>query len=113
MKRILFVGADAAVCQEFQAENRGPDAAWAAQVAQTGEEALAMCHEEEFDAVVADVRLSGMSGTELLDALVQRQPGAMRIILSDMTDTENTMKCLGHAHHHLLKPCAVPTILSV
>jgi HD-like signal output (HDOD) protein/CheY-like chemotaxis protein len=111
MKRILFVGADTAVCEEFQAQNSGPGAVWTAQIAHSGEEALALCSQANFDAVVADVCLSGMSGTDLLDALMQRQPNAMRIVLSDMTDTENTMKCLGHAHHHLLRPCAVPTLL--
>jgi HD-like signal output (HDOD) protein/CheY-like chemotaxis protein len=112
MKHILFVGGDPALCQEFQAQSSGPDAAWKAQGAPSGEEALTLCQEVNFDAVVADVCLSGMSGTDLLDALVQRQPNAMRIVLSDVTDTENTVKCIGLAHHHLLKPCAAPTILN-
>jgi HD-like signal output (HDOD) protein len=112
MKRILFVGQDAALYQEFQAQNSGPDAAWSAQAAQTGEEGLALCYHTHFDAVVADVCLSGMSGTEFLDALMRRQPDAMRLVLSDMADTESTMKCIGHAHHHLVKPCAAPTLLN-
>jgi DNA-binding NarL/FixJ family response regulator len=112
MKRILFVGGDAAVYEEFRAQNSAPNAAWAALRAASAEEALASCEQASFDAVVADVCLASMSGTELLDALIQRQPRAMRIVLSDMTDTENTMKCLGHAHFHLLKPCSATTILS-
>jgi HD-like signal output (HDOD) protein/CheY-like chemotaxis protein len=104
-KRILFVGGDPALCQEFQAQNSGLDAVWETQVAATGEEALALCYKMSFAAVVADVCLTGMTGPDLLDALMRRQPKAMRIILSDMADTENTMKCLGHSHHHLLKPC--------
>lgn len=110
-KRILFVGGDPALCQEFQAQDNGPDAAWTAQIALSGEEALALCYQASFDAVVADVRLAGMSGTELLDALMKRQPKAMRIVLSDLADIESTMKCIGHAHHHLVKPCGAPTLL--
>jgi HD-like signal output (HDOD) protein/CheY-like chemotaxis protein len=83
-----------------------------AQRAASAAEAVASCEQASFDAVVADVCLSGMSGTDLLDALIERQPGAMRIVLSDLTDTENTMKCLGHAHYHLLKPCSAATILT-
>jgi DNA-binding NarL/FixJ family response regulator len=109
-KRILFVGGDLALCQEFQAQESGPEAAWAAQMASTGEEALALCYQASFDAVVADVRLSGMSGTDLLDALMRRQPKAMRIVLSDLADIESTMKCIGHAHHHLVKPCSAATL---
>ena len=112
MKRILFVGEDASVCEEFQAQNKGPKAAWVAQRAASAQEAVALCGQTNFDAVVADVCLAGMNGADLLDALIQHQRGAMRIILSDVADTENTMKCLGHAHHHLLKPCSATTILT-
>jgi HD-like signal output (HDOD) protein/ActR/RegA family two-component response regulator len=112
-KRILFVGGDPAVCREFQAQNSGPDAAWTVQSAGSGEEALALCYQASFDAVVADVRLSGMSGPDFLNALMRQQPKAMRIVLSDMADTESTMKCVGQAHHHMLKPCAAATLTGV
>ncbi|MGA2176734.1 MAG: response regulator [Verrucomicrobiota bacterium] len=111
-KRILFVGGDPALCQEFQARDSGPEAAWTVERAASGEEALALCYQASFDAVAADVCLSGMSGTDFLDALMRRQPKAMRIVLSDMADTESTMKCIGHAHHHLLKPCGAATLLN-
>jgi len=110
-KRILFVGGDQTLCQEFQANCLGPESAWTVQHVASEEEALALCHQQTMAAVVADVHLNGKSGTELLDAFMRRQPKALRIIISDLTDVESTMKCIGHAHHHVLKPCSAQTLL--
>jgi putative nucleotidyltransferase with HDIG domain len=35
----------------------------------------------------------------------------LRIIVSDLADVASTMKCIGHAHHHVLKPCRAQTLL--
>jgi HD-like signal output (HDOD) protein/CheY-like chemotaxis protein len=112
-KRILFVGEDQALCQDFQACCPGPEGAWTVQHVRTEEEALALCHQQTIAAVVADVNVGGKSGTELLDAFMRRQPKALRVIISDLADVESTMKCIGHAHHHVLKPCSAQTLLQV
>jgi HD-like signal output (HDOD) protein/ActR/RegA family two-component response regulator len=110
-KRILFVGEDQALCQEFQAHCPGPESVWTVQHVQTEEEALALCQQQTIAVVVADVNLNGKSGTDLLDAFMRRQPKALRLIISDLADVASTMKCIGHAHHHVLKPCSAQTLL--
>jgi HD-like signal output (HDOD) protein/ActR/RegA family two-component response regulator len=110
-KRILFVGDDQALCQEFRALRPEPESDWIVQHVRTEEEALDLCHQHTIAAVVADVNLGGKSGNDLLDAFLRRQPGAMRVIISDLAEVESTMKCLGHAHHHVLKPCSAQTLL--
>ena len=85
---------------------------WVAQSARTGMEALALAQQFNFAVVVADVVLPDMSGLELLDQFMQRQPSAHRLVLSDVSDTENTVKCMGKPHHHLLKPFGVRTLLN-
>jgi HD-like signal output (HDOD) protein/ActR/RegA family two-component response regulator len=112
-KRILFVSEDQALCQEFQAHCPGPESAWTVQHVRTEEEALALCQQQTIAAVVADVNLNGKSGNDLLDAFMRRQPKALRIVISDMTDVASTIKCIGHAHHHVLKPCSAQTLLHV
>jgi HD-like signal output (HDOD) protein len=112
-KRILFVGEDQVLYQEFLAHCAGPESAWTVQHAGTEEEALALCHQQTIAAVVADVHLNGKSGNDLLDAFMRRQPKALRIIISDLADVASTMKCIGHAHHHVLKPCSAQTLLNV
>jgi HD-like signal output (HDOD) protein/ActR/RegA family two-component response regulator len=112
-KRILFVGEDQALSQEFQAHRPGPESDWTVQHVRTEEEALALCSQETIAAVVADANLNGKNGSEFLDAFMRRQPNALRIIVSDLADVESTMKCIGHAHHHVLKPCGARTLLHV
>jgi HD-like signal output (HDOD) protein/CheY-like chemotaxis protein len=109
-KSILFVGEHESLGLEFQTMGYGVEDSQAVQFARSGEEALALCGDHSFDAVVADASLDGMKGPEFLNAFMQRQPNAMRIVTSDLADVEGTMKCIGHAHHHLLKPCSAATL---
>jgi HD-like signal output (HDOD) protein/ActR/RegA family two-component response regulator len=110
-KRILFVSEDQALCREFQAHCLGPESAWTVQHVRTEEEALGLCLQQTIAVVVADVNLNGKSGNDVLDAFMRRQPKALRIVISDLADVASTMKCIGQAHHHVLKPCSAQTLL--
>ncbi len=112
MKRVLFVGEDQPLWQEVRNQPPGFSSQWTAEFAQTGPEALAWAEQGDFDAVVADVQLFDMSGVDLLDEIMRRQPKALRIVVSDHGDLENTVKCIGKAHHHLLKPCDVSMLVN-
>ncbi len=111
MKRVLFVGEDQPLWQEVRNEPAGFCGNWKAEFAQTGPEALAWAEQGNFDAVVADVQLFDMRGVDLLDEIMRRQPKAMRIIVSEHGDLQNTVRCIGKAHHHLLKPCDVAMLV--
>lgn len=112
MKRLLCVGEEQPLWQELRSSSPRFSKEWRAEFAQTGPEALAWAEQGNFDAVVADVQLFDMSGVDLLDEIMQRQPNAFRIILSEHGDLESTVRCIGKAHHHLLKPCDVGMLLS-
>lgn len=105
MRRVLFVGQDQPLWQEIRANPSDFSKGWTAEFAQTGPEALALADEGKFDAVVADVQLCDTSGLELLDQFMQRHPDALRVVISEQGDLQGTVKCIGKAHHHLLKPC--------
>ena len=74
---------------------------------------MAWAEQGNFDAVIADVQLFDMSGVELLDTILERQPHALRVILSENGDLHNTIKCIGKAHHHVLKPCDAAMLMHV
>jgi len=111
-RRILFAGENEPLWSEFQQAASYPDGGWAAEFARTAPDAIGLLDQFDFDAVVADVNVSGLSGIELLDEVLSRQPDAQRIVLSDITDVRATIRCLGRGHHHLLKPCDTPTLLN-
>jgi HD-like signal output (HDOD) protein/CheY-like chemotaxis protein len=111
-KRILFVGEDQPLRQEFRDHVADPASNWTVEFARTGAEALALADRHGFDAAVVDVELSGMNGADLLDQFMRRQPGSMRLILSDVADAQSTVKCVGRAHHHLFKPCNAATVIN-
>lgn len=113
MKQVLCVGEDQPLWQELRKQSPGFSGEWRAEFAQTGPEALAWADRGNFDAVVADVQLFDMSGVDLLDEIMRRQPNAFRIVLSEQGDLESTVKCIGKAHHHLLKPCDASLLVSV
>lgn len=112
MKHVLCVGEEQPLWRELRSPSSGFSRQWKAEFAQTGPEALAWAERGDFDAVVADVQLIDMSGVALLDEIMLRQPKAFRIVLSEQGDLESTVKCIGKAHHHLLKPCDVAMLLS-
>lgn len=112
MKRVLFVGEDQPLWREIRNEPSDFSGAWTAEFAKSGPEGLACAERCSFDAVVADVQLFDMSGIELLDEIMRRQPDALRIVVSEQGDLQNTVKCIGKAHHHLLKPCDVAMLVS-
>ena len=111
-KRILFDARDQALWNEFKAHSPSVEGEWTAQSACTGLEALELAQEYRFAVVVADVLLPDMNGLDLLDEFIQRQPSAHRFALSDVADKENTVKCVGKPHRHMLKPFSVQTLLN-
>jgi EAL domain-containing protein (putative c-di-GMP-specific phosphodiesterase class I)/DNA-binding NarL/FixJ family response regulator len=69
--------------------------------------ALQMCHREHFDVVVADERMPGMLGSELLSVLAQESPTSARILLTGHATAEAAARAVNSAGviRFLLKPC--------
>lgn len=109
-KEILFVGGSRSLGEAFAASAASQE--WTVRFAAGEAEALNGIDSHQFAAVVADGELTSMYGVDLLDQILQRQPKAQRIVLSDIADVAGTLQCVGRAHYHLVKPCEVSTLIS-
>lgn len=109
-KRVLFVGEDLALWEQLQNQSGGFSEHWDVAFAKSGLQALASMSQSPCDAIVADMQLPGMTGAQLLDEVIQRNPKTLRFIRASMADQQAAMKCVGTAHQYLVKPSDAQTI---
>jgi HD-like signal output (HDOD) protein len=83
---------------------------WVAECAESGEQALRMMERQSFDLVVSDMRMPGMTGTQLLNEVLKRYPATGRIIVSGYSDQADVLRCIGATHQFLAKPFNMPVL---
>jgi HD-like signal output (HDOD) protein len=105
MSRILFVDDEPRVLEGLRRMLHFAGQEWDVQFVGSGPEALDRAAETPFDAVVTDVRMPGMDGSELLHHVAERFPATVRFILSGQCRRETVMKTVGLAHQFFTKPC--------
>jgi len=81
--------------------------------AASGEEALSLLDKQgPFDLAVLDLKMPGMDGLEVTEAMRQRSPGTLIILLTAFGTMETAIEAVRKgAHDYLLKPCPIPDIL--
>ncbi len=90
--RILIVDDEATIRASLQ-ESLTADG-YAAEVAETGEEALARCHADTFDLVLTDLRLPGVSGLEVLQALRNQGNATPVIMMTAYGDVDTAVSAM-------------------
>lgn len=103
--RILFVDDEPALLRGVERMLYDRQGEWRMVFAESGEKALEIMDREEFDVIVADMRMPGMDGAELLREVRKRRPGVVRIVLSGHSDRDIVMRAVRPAHQFLSKPC--------
>lgn len=109
-KRVLFVGEDVGLWEQLKNPTAGIAEKWDVAFAKSGLQALASLSQSPCDAVISDMQLPGMTGAQLLDEVMQRNPKTIRFIRASMADQQAAMKCVGTAHQYLVKPSDARTI---
>lgn len=104
-KRILFVDDESMVLDGLQRSLRPMRNEWEMSFITSGHDALRLMEQETFDIIVTDMRMPGMSGTQLLEEVKHRFPQCFRIILSGQADRESILQAVDPAHQFLSKPC--------
>jgi DNA-binding NarL/FixJ family response regulator len=112
-RRILFVDDEPNLLMGLKRSLRPMRKLWEMEFVPSGDEALRLMSLREFDAVVTDMRMPGMSGADLLNTIQEQWPGTVRIVLSDQADRETVMQAIAPAHQFLAKPCDPEQLRSV
>ena len=73
--------------------------------AESGELALEMMQRQEYDVVLTDIRMPGLTGVELLARIREQAPDAVVILLTGYASLETAIESLRlGAHDYLVKP---------
>lgn len=111
-KRILFVDDESAWLNQLRLAFQDQESNWEMVYAESGDAALKLLQESQFDVVITDMHMPGMTGAQLLNEVGRHQPKTVRFILADSADKELIMKCVLGTHQFLAKPCEPESLKS-
>jgi HD-like signal output (HDOD) protein/CheY-like chemotaxis protein len=103
--KVLFVDDEPNILDGLMRLMRPMRDRWQMAFATGGAEALEMLRTSAVDLVVSDMRMPGMSGLELLEAVKADYPDTIRFVLSGQTDRDTAIRSTNIAHQFLTKPC--------
>lgn len=107
---VLFVDDEVQVLRALERMLDAAEMEWDAEFANNVSEALEMLADEEFDAIVTDMRMPSMDGAALLHEVSELYPHLIRIVLSGQADKETVLRAVEPMHQYLSKPCAAETL---
>ena len=111
-RKILFVDDEPRILDGLRRMLRSMRQEWEMSFAQSGQEALDILDREPFGVIVADIRMPGMTGAQLLMKVAERYPKMVRIVLSGQADEETVLEAVKQVHQYLSKPCDAETLKS-
>jgi HD-like signal output (HDOD) protein/CheY-like chemotaxis protein len=103
--KVLFVDDEEAILSGLRRMLRRHAADWETSFAVGGEAALSRLSEDHFDVVVTDMRMPGIDGADVLNAVRGAHPGTVRIVLSGHNEMAAALRTVPLAHQFLTKPC--------
>lgn len=109
---VIFVDDEPRVLDGLRRSLFGVREQWDVRTACGGPEALAALEERPAQVVISDLRMPGMDGLAFLQAVADRWPDAVRIILSGQEDPDTGPRAWQIAHQYLSKPCEGRAVLA-
>lgn len=103
-KRVLFVDDDPLLLRVYELMLSDDADAWEVVTACDGERGLECIRRQPFDIVVSDMRMPGVSGTELMHEVRKIDPSTSRVILSGLQDQKEIAESLQATHQFVAKP---------
>lgn len=113
MKRVLFVDDETALLDGLRGRLRHLRSRWQMVFVENGARAIAELELSPVDVIVADMRMPGIDGAQLLTQVRERWPGVVRVVLSGYAEEQQTARLLSIAHQYISKPCDVRVLENV
>lgn len=104
MKSILFVDDEPAVLEGLKFILNPMRSNWDIEYVLSAQEALQRMSQRPFDVIVADIRMPGISGSDLLERVRRQYPHMLRVALSGVVDKDSLFRSIGPAHQFIAKP---------
>lgn len=113
MRRLLLVDDERALLDGLKKVLRPWRESWEVELAYGGRAALeALDSGREFHAIVSDARMPDIDGEAVLKAAVEKQPLAVRLVLSGQTDAKTGHRLASVSHQFLTKPSSAGAIMA-
>lgn len=107
---VLFVDDEPNILAGLKRSMRVYADQWDMLFCSSGAEALQIIESAKVTVLVTDMRMPGMDGAELIEAVSFEWPGLYRFALSGEADTALSARIVGLSHRFLSKPCAPEVI---
>lgn len=107
---IIFVDEERYIHKALKRSFRKMSDQWAIRFVSSPQEALQAMGESPADVVVTETIFTGEDGVAFLQAVRQKHPQMVRIILSGYSDRDVILKSVDVAHQYLAKPCDDDTL---
>jgi putative nucleotidyltransferase with HDIG domain len=104
MLRVMIVDDDADALYRTQQMLRSYRRDWHMKFCFGPEPALDALSAEKFDVVVADLKMPGADGAELLSCVRDLYPDAVRLLVCNPAEQTEMLRSVGPAHQYLAKP---------
>ena len=109
--RVLVVDDESAACKLLSLILDAP--AFQCTTASSGDEALLVLQREDFDAVISDLHMPGMSGMELLAEVRRRHPHTAFLVTTGVDDVDVGVRAMrSGADDYLVKPLRDTAVLA-
>jgi putative nucleotidyltransferase with HDIG domain len=105
MKRLLLVDDEQPALDSLRSRLHRMSGKWTVEGVNRGEDAIEKMQAQPYDVIVTDMRMPGMDGAQLLEAVNARWPQTIRIVLSGYSDLQQITRLVPIAHQYLSKPC--------
>ena len=105
LKRLLFVDDEAMILNGLRRALHGMRSEWEMHFVDNAADALQALDQQAYDAIVTDMRMPMMDGAQLLEAVKQRHPEMIRMVLSGQSSRAAVLRSISPAHQFLSKPC--------